>query len=285
MRDTNRSRAKAPPCSLTADRNAFLSAPADILVDALSCHRTGIALALECLRGGTHVISASKRAISTGYEALVDAAKAGAAQLHYSAAVGGAAPVLETVAAARKSGAVASITAVLNGTVNFILDRLSRGSNFHAALADARVAGLAQEDPSEDLSGADAAAKLRLIAIEAYGAGAAGLAVETMPLDLASAARIAASGERCLQVARLSRAGNRVAAGVSILPARAVPELPALPDEWNCASVETVDSRVFRCLGRGAGGAPTAEALLADLERVRVLPLERTEAPKASAAG
>jgi len=271
VRDVNRSRAVAPPCAPTADRDAFASPRADVLVDALSCHRTGTTLALEWLARGAHVVSASKRAISTDYEALAGAARSGAVELRYSAAVGGAAPVLETVAAAKRSGTVESVTAILNGTVNFILDRLSRGANFQAALAEARLAGFAEESPIEDLSGADAAAKLRLIAIEAYGAGVARLTVQAEALDAEVAARIAGSGERWIQVARLARDGGVIEASVSLLEASRVTELPALPDEWNGASVRTVEGRVLRCLGRGAGGGPTAEALLADLGRIRSL--------------
>ena len=270
VRDTARPRAYAPPAPLTAGVDAFLVPEADVLVDVLSCHRTGAALASRCLAMGVHTVSASKRAVSTRYEALAGAARAGAAVLAYGAAVGGAAPVLETVAAARAHGGVREAAGILNGTVNYLLDRLARGCGFEAALTDARLAGFAEEDPSEDLSGADAAAKLRLIAIEAFGpAAAAGLKVETEALDAAKAAAIAARGERWLQVSRLRRDGEGLHAAVTLEPAARVRDLPALPDEWNAAAVTSENGRVFRCLGRGAGGAPTSEAILADLAKVR----------------
>jgi homoserine dehydrogenase len=270
VRDTARPRAFAPPVPLTASVDHFLYPEADVLVDVLSCHKTGAALASRCLAMGVHAVSASKRAVSTRYEALTGAARAGAAKLSYGAAVGGAAPVLETVAAASSVSPVVEVAGILNGTVNYLLDRLAQGCPFEAALVDARLAGFAEEDPSEDLTGADAAAKLHLIAIEAFGAdAAAGLKVETETLDAAKAAVIAASGERWVQLARLRRTEDGLEASVKLERAANVPALPALPDEWNGAAVSTEDGRVFRCLGRGAGGAPTSEAIVADLVRVR----------------
>jgi homoserine dehydrogenase len=270
VRDPERPRAYLPPVAPTASVDHFLYPEADVLVDVLSCHRTGAALASRCLAMGVHAVSASKRSVASRYEALAGAARAGAARLLYGAAVGGAAPVLETVAAARAEAPVVEVVGVLNGTVNYLLDRLARGCGFEAALTDARLAGFAEEDPREDLSGADAAAKLRLIAIEAFGAKAAkALNVETETLDGATAARIAASGERWVQLARLTARPDGLRAAVTLEKAAAVRALPPLPDEWNCAAITCADGRVLRCLGRGAGGVPTAEAIVADLVRVR----------------
>jgi len=270
VRDPARPRAFEPPVAPTASVDHFLVPEADVLVDVLSCHKTSAALASRCLAMGVHAVSASKRAVAGRYEALAGAARAGAAKLFYGAAVGGAAPVLETVAAARATGPVREVAGVLNGTVNYLLDRLARGCGFDEALTDARLAGFAEEDPREDLSGADAAAKLRLIAIEAFGAAAAkALRVETEALDAAKAAAIAASGERWLQLARLAAGPDGLRGTVTLERAAAVRDLPALPDEWNCAAVACASGRVLRCLGRGAGGLPTAEAIVADLVRVR----------------
>jgi homoserine dehydrogenase len=270
VRDTARPRAYAPPIAPTTSLDHFLYPEADVLVDVLSCHRTGGALASRCLAMGVHAVSASKRAVASRYDALTGAARAGAAKLLYGAAVGGAAPVLETVAAARAAAPIVDVAGVLNGTVNYLLDRLARGCGFEAALTDARLAGFAEEDPREDLSGADAAAKLRLIAIEAFGAEAAkGLKVETETLDAAKAAAIAARGERWLQLARLTAGPDGLRGSVTLERAAAVRSLPALPDEWNSAAITCADGRVFRCVGRGAGGVPTAEAIVADLVRVR----------------
>lgn len=277
VRDPVRGRAVPPPVPLGADRARFAAVPADILIDALSCPATAAQLALGSLPRGVHFVSAGKQAIAANHRALGAAALAGGARLLYSAAVGGEAPVLETAAAARQRGPVEEVRGVLNGTVNYILDRLSNGLDLAAALAEARRAGFAEEDSSADLSGADAAAKLRLIAAAAFGADPEGLAVATEALDPSAAARIAASGERWVQLARVDRHG---AATVRLVPQRTVPDLPHLPGEYNCAAVQLRDGTVLRCRGRGAGGAPTAAAILSDLA---VIAAEPRAAPRAVA--
>jgi homoserine dehydrogenase len=268
VRDASRPRAIVPPVPVTADRRAFLAVPADILVDVTSCDQAGALLSRHALARGVHVVSASKRVVSACRTVLVEAAAAGGAQLLHSAAVGGGAPVLETVAAARARGEVREAAGILNGTVNYILERLGRGCAFADALAEARLAGFAEEDPSEDLSGRDAAAKLRLIAAEAWDADPAGVEVEIEPLDAAAIARIAASGERWIQLARISRSKARITASVTLVPRRLVDALPHVADEGNCAAVTIEDGAVFRCRGRGAGGAPTAASILSDLRKL-----------------
>lgn len=262
VRDPARERSVAPPCPVSSDRAAFLATDADILVDVLSCDSTGEGLSIEWLATGRHVVSASKRVVARSHARLAALVAESGGTLRYAAAVGGAAPVLETVASARAAGGIVEVTAVLNGTVNFVLDRLAQGSDFETALAEARAAGFAEEDSSSDLEGHDAAAKLKLVAAEAFGDDPATVAVRTEALDPEFAARI--RGTRWIQVSRLSRDGAEVA----LRPA-ANAGIPALPGEWNAARVTTRDGQVFQCAGRGAGGAPTAEAIIGDLCRVR----------------
>ncbi|MGE3397557.1 MAG: alpha/beta fold hydrolase, partial [Sphingomonas sp.] len=269
VRDPHRSRAVPPPCRPTGDLDRFLAVDADVTVDVLSCARIGRVVSETRLNRGIHVVSASKRVISANLATLRTRARLGGARLLYSAAVGGAAPVLETVAAAATHGPVREVRAVLNGTVNYVLDRLHEGRSFDGALAAARAAGFAEEDPSEDLSGADAAAKLKLIANQAWDLDPAKVTVETETLDADLARRIAASGKRWVQCAHLRVDDNAVHARIILRPVGAAGGLPALRDEHVCARIITADDRIFACEGRGAGGAATAEAILADLNRIR----------------
>jgi homoserine dehydrogenase len=264
VRDPARPRAARPPVPLTADRKAFLETPADILIDVLSCAETGALLSEWALGRGVHVVSASKRVVSGCLPLLRAAAGGSGAELLYSAAVGGGAPVLETVAAARSRGEIVSVEGVLNGTVGYILTRLAAGQGYADALAQARLAGFAEEDPSEDLSGADAAAKLRLIAAEAWSADPRTVDVETQALDKAAVARIESSGEPWVQLARVTRD----AASVTLVPLRLAPQLPPVGDEANCAVVTLADGTLLTCSGRGAGGDPTSASILTDLARL-----------------
>ncbi|MFN3943676.1 MAG: hypothetical protein ACK4K7_01945 [Allosphingosinicella sp.] len=264
VRDPARERAVPPPVTPTRDADALLSVRADLLIDVLSCARTGAALSEAALGAGLDVVSASKRVIAANHRRLSSAARARGGRLLYSAAVGGGAPVLETVAAARRQGPVREVRGILNGTVNFILDLLSAGRSFDAALAEAQAAGFAEEDPHEDLSGADAAAKLRLIAVEAFGVDPDEAEIAVEPLDPERVARIASDERRWVQLARIGREGGRISGSVRLVPAG--PEAPALPGEFNWARAELADGAALSCEGRGAGGDPTACAILADLQ-------------------
>ena len=265
VRDTGRARAVTPPVTLTADRDSFLACETDVIVDALSCEETGSLLCDIVLPKGVSIVSASKRVISAAHGRLTDAAVQGGSQLLYSAAVGGSAAVLETIDRARAEGEIVEVVGVLNGTVNFILQRLWEGAPFEDAVREAQARGFAEEDPEADLSGADAEAKLRLIANRATGVDPQALDIVTERLDASAAERISASGERWVQVARTARLNGRLEASVTLQPLREVEALPAILDEWNCAAVKLADGRIYRCVGRGAGGAATAEAIVADL--------------------
>ena len=260
VRDPGKPRDPGIPRGLAvSDPAALLAREPDILVEAISDASTGLALIRAALSRGVDVISANKQAVGADLPALVSLAAASGARLHYSACVGGGAPLIETVRRARAHGAVVRIEAVLNGTCNFILNRLADGLPFEAALAAAREAGFAEADPSADLSGLDAAAKLAILGHEALQGG---LIVGDLPRETL-AADTAPSHGRIRQLARLDvRTGE---AGVSLRAVDGDLLFADLPDEWNAVRVTTGDGRVFTARGRGAGRVPTAESLWADL--------------------
>ena len=121
------------------------------------------------LHRGAHVVTANKAALASHFDALHACAKAGGATLSYAAAVGGGTPILETLERLVDDGAVVEIEGVLNGTANFLLDRLSEGWAFEDAVAKAQELGFAEEDPAADVDGHDAADKLSGLAREAFG--------------------------------------------------------------------------------------------------------------------
>ena len=191
------------------------------------------------------------------------------AQVSYSACVGGGTPMLETVDAVRASGQdIVAVRAVLNGTVNYLLDRLAEGGDFASCADAARAAGFAEADMSQDLSGADAATKLRLIARHAFGPGLRDIAVDSEPLDTARIADICRSGERWVQLATLAQDGGDIVARIRLVPMSSIDEFPVLPDEWNALELTTASGERHLVTDRGAGGAPTAESLFGDLVRL-----------------
>jgi len=261
VRNPNKIRDVAAPQSLyTADRDALLDLKPDLLVEALSEGGAGYDLIRCALERGIDVASANKQAISRDPAGLQALAKEHGAHLAYSAAVGGGAPMIETLRAARAAGPVAGFEAVLNGTVNFMLDRLAAGADFADALADARVAGFAEEDPSSDLEGRDAAAKVRLLAFEAFGDTPEG---DSIGRDELSAAFKPAGPVR--QIGACHRKDGALDASVTLDENLSDPLFLALRGERNALKVYGVDGRVWSCKGRGAGRWPTTESVLADV--------------------
>ena len=259
VRDPDKARDVAVPEGLLlSDPGALLAREPDVLVEAISDASTGLALIRAALSRGVDVVSANKQAVGADLPALVALASGAGARLLYSASVGGGAPLIETVRRARAQGEVVRIEAVLNGTCNFILNRLAEGRAFEAALDEARAAGFAEADPTADLTGLDAAAKLAILAWEAAD----------RRLPVGSVARETLSGAQSIsgrvrQVARLDL--DRGEASVRFEAKDGDALFADLADEANAIRVATADGRVFTATGRGAGRVPTAESVWADL--------------------
>jgi homoserine dehydrogenase len=251
------------PSHLTDDVDQFMAAEADILIDATSCPDTSRALVIRQLAAGRHVVTANKKLLADGVSDFRIAATNGARLLH-NAAVGGGAPVLEAIARARSHGAIGEVQGVLNGTVNFLLDRLAHGISFEAALDEARRAGLAEADPADDLSGIDVATKLRIIAAAAFDHdGPIDMHVEA--LDAGMVGQLGGNSERWIQLATLVRTEDAIAADIVFTPAHLAPHIPLLRGERNFVAIQGVHGGTWTASGRGAGGVPTAEAIVADL--------------------
>lgn len=258
------------PSLFTDDVVALFDARPEVVIDALSSGDAGYDILQHGLRAGVSVVSANKQAVVTDVVALHKFSKDSGARFAYSAAIGGGAPMLETMAQARASGDVASFEAVLNGTVNFILDRLAQGVSFDDSLAEARAAGFAEEDPSADLDGDDAVAKVRLLAHAGFGAELSDADVECEPLDADAVARIVKTGESWKQVGVCSCVDGVYSASVRLVPARSVaPALGNTKREENALSVTLSDGQTFSARGRGAGRWPTAESVFADVVDIR----------------
>lgn len=262
-----------PAALLTTDPLAALTTPADVVVEALGGPAPA-ALVAEALRLGRTVVSANKVAL-TALHATPDApatarlAAAPSAERHLrtSAAVGGAVPVLETLARLRHAEEpIVAVRGVLNGTCNFVLDRLAAGLDYTTAVAEAQAAGFAEPDPSYDVDGRDAACKLDLCA--------AALGWRVGPRNVQGITRVTRGavaeatlrGESLRLVANLAMGPDglaRLTVGVQSLPAEGF--IAGARAEENRVEIELADGRVLRLSGKGAGRAPTALAVVADL--------------------
>lgn len=263
VRDPGKARdVPVPEPLLTSVPDALLDSRPDVVVDVLSSGLVGAALSARALTAGLTVVSANKQAVALMLPALEPLARGRRAQLFYSAAVGGGAPLIEAVRRAAAGGDIRALEGVLNGTVNFILDRLSQGCEFHTAIAAAQAAGLAEADPGADLSGEDAAAKLRILAHEAFGGAPALATLRCTPLtpDLAEAARRVPHK----QISRVAVVDSVLQASIDIVPCTEGP-LSAVRSDRNLIRVERADGSLVMARGRGAGRWPTVESVFADL--------------------
>ena len=266
VRDPAKARDVAvPPELLLSDPSSLLALKPDVLIEAVTDGPAGLALIRAALEQGVAVVSANKQAVCDALPELHLLAETSGVELAYSAAVGGGSPLIETVRRAASLCEVASIEAVLNGTCNFILNRLAEGGGFDQALVAAQAAGFAEADPSADVEGLDAAAKLAILAWEAsHARGATGCSpgAEQIVRQALSADAVLPEG-RVRQISRLdARTGE---AAVRFEAVEASSPFYDLPDEANALIVTLTDGRAFSTRGRGAGRRPTTESVWADL--------------------
>jgi homoserine dehydrogenase len=232
-----------------------LQKPCDVVVELIGGTSLAAHVIDASLERGRHVVTANKAVMALHGPRLEALARARGVHLLYSASVGGAMPALETVR--RLSGPLQSLSGVLNGTCNFVLDELERGVSFREAVEAAQRAGYAEQDPTLDLDGTDAAQKLVVLARAAFG---------NAP-PLARKIGIQGLSSRLVRAARARGNAIRLVASCTRERAEVAPcELPLSHPLAGCAGAENrllVDNLLLR--GAGAGRWPTAQAVIADL--------------------
>jgi homoserine dehydrogenase len=237
-----------------------------LVVDALPGATPSRELIEYYLEQGIDVVSANKAVVADSGVHLTRIARETSAMFQYSSAVGGSAPMLEAVRKAAARGEIKSLVAVLNGTCNFVLDACARGATLAAAVAEAQRSGFAEADPSEDLSGRDAARKLRILASHAFGAEVALATVQSLDESVAQAARNSApTGSRLRQIAFAARDVGSATAGIKFEPVPAGSPFAALEREWNAITLTLMNGDVLTACGRGAGRWPTTESVMGDV--------------------
>jgi homoserine dehydrogenase len=253
---------------LTNDPWEIVDSECDVVVEVMGGRRPAAALIVAALGAGKSVVTANKEILARHGARLERLGRKSGARLLFSAAVGGAVPVLETVRLAKEGGEIESVEGVLNGTTNFVLDGIADGLSTAEAVREAQRHGFAEADPTTDLDGSDAAHKLVLAAREAFG-------VEIRPEDVdrrgileldAGAVRLArVSGSVVRLVASCRRTERGVEATVRPRVLAADHALAGVRREENRLIVTRKDGAVLTASGKGAGRWPTAEAVVADV--------------------
>ena len=253
---------------LTSDVDEFLDAEADVVIEAIGGADTAHRIAVHTLSRGRELVTANKELLALHGSELSALARERRSALRYDAAVGGGVPVLRLLDDALGAGVPSAVRGILNGTSNYVLTRLEDGATLDDSLAAARTAGFAEADASRDLDGRDAAAKLALVAWAAFGVAPESLTVRRVSLlpDPARYVRLAERFGRIVrQVAECRRDGTAVVACVEPVLVGPNSAFARTRDEENRVEVHTGWSAPLCASGPGAGGVPTATALLSDL--------------------
>ena len=271
VRDVDKARAivgsKVP---ISSNFNDVIRNPdIDIVVELIGGYEPAYALAMEAITRGKHVVTANKALLARHGNQLFDAARSHGVMIAFEAAVAGGIPIIKALREGLTANRIEWIAGIINGTSNFILSEMrSRGITFDAALEEAQRLGYAEADPTFDVEGIDAAHKLAILSSIAFGV--------PINIDAAYTEGITHLAKEDIKYAeqlgyRIKLLGitKRTAAGIEL---RVHPTL--VPLQRLIANVEGAMNAILikgdavgttLYYGQGAGSAPTASAVIADL--------------------
>jgi homoserine dehydrogenase len=273
VRDAAKERPHAPADGILTDDFALLrdDARIDVVAEVMGGVDPAGGYVRELLRAGKPVVSANKQLVAREGADLFATASAAGVQLRFEASVCAAIPVVKVLREALVAENVHRILGIVNGTTNFVLSRMERGDTYAEALAEAQALGYAEADPTDDVSGADAAAKMAILATVAFGSRVLLDDVEYRGIDAIEPAHAAAAAAFGMTV-KLIGIATLVdgAVDVRVQPAfveRAHP-LAGIEGSSNAVVLQGDAIREVTLAGPGAGGIETASAVVADLVSV-----------------
>jgi homoserine dehydrogenase len=271
VRDPQKPRNVELPSGLvTNDARGVVSDPTiDIVVEVMGGMEPAARLIIEAIRNKKHVVTANKELLASSGSELMAAADAAGVDLLFEASVAGGIPVVRPLKESLAGDRVRRVMGILNGTTNFILTRMSENEeSFEIALAEADRLGYTEADPSADLEGHDAAAKLAILSSLAYGAHVVTGDVEREGITKVSVDDVRAAhdmGYEIKLVAVAEEVDGMVSARVHPAMLPKTHPLAAVRNEFNAVFVETDHAGELMFYGRGAGGGPTASAIVGDI--------------------
>ena len=224
---------------------------------------------LRALGAGKHVVTANKQVLSQHGEEIYEAARRGGAQLRFEAAVGGVVPVIRVIHETLAAAHIERVHGIVNGTTNFILSQMTAtGASYEQALAEAQRLGYAEADPTEDVNGKDAAAKMAIIARLAFNAQVGLDDVQYEGIERIVPDDIAYAEELGLSLKLVGTAERRDGGlAVRVHPAflYGTHPLAAVNGSFNAVTIESPAITEITLSGPGAGGSQTASAVLGDV--------------------
>lgn len=271
VRDTAKHQDRlADPSLLTTDTAAVVADPeVDIVVELIGGTDPALTLVRTALENGKPVITGNKELLAAHGPELYAAAAEHGVDLLFEAAVAGGIPLIRPLRESLVGEDISRVMGIINGTTNYILTKMSQeGADYADALADAQALGYAEADPTADVEGYDAGAKAAIIASIVFGVDVRSSDVQHEGISSITAADIDTAkrlGYVIKALAVIERADGEVAVRVHPAMVPTGHPLANVNDSFNAVFVEgaTVGDLMF--YGRGAGGGPTASAVLGDL--------------------
>ncbi len=256
---------------LTPDLDALVRRPdVDVVVELLGGIEPAKSLIEAAIAHGKSVVTANKALLSRHGGELFAAAREAGVDLYYEAAVAGAIPIIRPLRESLVADSVTAVMGIVNGTTNYILDQMhTTGASFADALAEAQALGFAEADPTADVEGHDAAAKAALLASLAFHTRVRLSDVDCEGISGITTDDINAAREMRCVIKLLARcamsADGSVAVGVHPTMVPLTHPLASVSGAYNAVFVELewADSLMF--MGPGAGGRPTASAVVGDV--------------------
>ena len=255
---------------LTTDPRTIIDDPdIDVVVELIGGRDTAREIVLESLRRGKSVVTANKDLLAYHGPEILEIAAEHGAEVYFEASVAGGTPIIRPLKYSLAADRITTIKGILNGTTNYILTRMTRdGRDYASSLAEAQANGYAESDPADDVEGRDAVRKLAILATVAFGTPVnpdqiymEGIA-HIQPRDIAYAREL---GYVIKLVATARDRGDTVEVRVhpTLLPEHH--PLAKVDGSFNSVMVEGNFVGNVTFTGRGAGGGPTASAVVADL--------------------
>ncbi|MCP9488697.1 MAG: homoserine dehydrogenase [Solirubrobacteraceae bacterium MAG38_C4-C5] len=272
---------------LTRSRGDFaqILADSDLIVEVMGGVDPAREHVLAAMAAGRHVVTANKQILSRHGEELWAAAREHGVQLRFEAAVAGVVPVIRVLQESLAAAHVERLHGIVNGTTNFILSEMARtGAPYATVLAEAQRLGYAESDPTEDVSGEDAAAKMAILARLAFATPVHLDQVRFEGIEHIAPDDLEYARELGLSL-KLIGTAERVDGGLNVRvhPAFLYPGHPlaSVNGPYNAVTVESPDITEITMSGPGAGGPQTASAVLGDVISAMIPPASTPE-PTAS---
>ena len=274
VRDLTKQRPGIDASLLTDDVATLAASGADIVVELMGGIEPARSLILSAMAAGSSVVSANKALLAADGATLHAAAEKHGVDLYYEASVAGAIPLLRPLRESLAGDKVRRILGIVNGTTNFILTKMDeQGADYGDALAEAQALGYAEADPTADVGGHDAAAKAAILAGLAFHTRVTIDDVHVEGIEKVTLADVVVAREmgfvvKLLAVAELTPDEHGIVVRVHPTMVPRTHPLAAVRDSFNAVFVEADAAGQVMFYGRGAGGAPTASAVLGDIVAV-----------------